>query len=75
MFDAGGVEVDAGGVMGVDAAADALFAGAADDPEPFPLETAELMAPTTINARMTVRIGCRRNQLLFGPAGCVGEAD
>jgi hypothetical protein len=68
MFEAGGVEVDADGVAGVNAAADGSFAEGADDPEPFPLETAELMAPTTINARMTVRIGCRLNQL-FGPAG------
>jgi len=69
MFDAGGVEVDAGGVE-VDAGADGLVAEAPDDPERFPLETAELMVPTTINARMTVRIGCRRNQLFFfGPVG------
>jgi hypothetical protein len=68
MFDAGGVEVDAGGVIGVDAAGDALFAEV-PDPEPFPLETAELMALTTINARMTVRIGCRRNQLRFAVPG------
>jgi hypothetical protein len=69
MFDAGEVEVDAGGVTGVDAVADGLFAEDPDDPEGFPLETAELMAPTRINARMTVRIGCRRNQLFLGPAG------
>ena len=76
MFDAGvegdaagGVEVDVGGVAGVDVAADGLFAAAPDDPELFFLEAAELMAPITINARMTVRIGCRRNQIFFLAAG------
>jgi len=74
MFDADGVEFDAG------AAADGLFAEAPDDPEPFPFETAVLMTPITINARMTVRIGCRRNQLRFvtgwvGVTDCVGVND
>lgn len=67
MFEAGGVDAD--GVAGADAAADGLFPEAPDDPEPFFLDASELMTPTTISARMTVRIGCRRNQLLFGPVG------
>src|SRR5262245_43390269 len=68
MFDAGGVEFDAG------APTAGLFAEAPDDPEPFPFETAALMPPITINARMTVRTGCRRNQLRFG-AGWAGVTD
>jgi hypothetical protein len=81
MFDAGGVEVDAGGVMGVDVAPDGLFAEAPDDPLPlffFPLEAAAPMMPRTITPRITVRIGCRRNQFFFfgvvGGFGVVGWA-
>jgi len=75
MFDAGGLEVDAREVVGVDAAADGLFAEAPDDPLPcflFPLEAAAPMMPSTITARITVRIGCRRNQFLFGVVGGFG---
>jgi hypothetical protein len=73
MFDVGRAGVVAGRVEGVagwvacvDVAAGGLFAEAADVPEPFfPEAAAEPMAASTINARMTVRIGCRRNQLLL----------
>ena len=54
--------------MDVDAAATGLFGVVADELEPFPLETAELMALTAITARTTVRIGCRRNHIFFGRA-------
>jgi hypothetical protein len=67
-FAAGGAELDAAGVLGVDAA---VFAG--DDPEP-PLEAASAMIATRITARMTVRIGCRRNQLFFGLAAFAGAS-
>ena len=61
-------------MIGADPAAEALFPDTpAADPLLFPFETAEPMAPITINARMAVRILCRRNQLRFGAAG--GEAE
>jgi hypothetical protein len=71
MFDACGVEVDAGGVE-VDACGEIDGVG-----EPalvglfvFELPAAAAMTITrTITARVAARIGCRRNQLRFGAAG------